>query len=104
PAGDDPADGPAAAADSDHDHLDQHPLLLFALAAAAAGARGAAHLPGRDALCLSALRIELPADTGQAADGLPAADGGQPRGRKRAEALQPERVFYRAFRVSLAAD
>ena len=46
PAGDDPADGAAAAADAHHADLDQYSAVVFALAGAAAGARRAADLPG----------------------------------------------------------
>ncbi len=62
----------------------------------------AADLPGRDALCVPRLREELPPDAGEAADGLPATDGGQPRGREGAEALQPERLLHRPLQRFLS--
>ena len=54
----------------------------------------AAVVSGRDALCVSGVCEELPADAGEAADGLSAAGGGEPRGCERGQAVWPEPVLY----------
>ena len=57
----------------------------------------AAVVCGRDALRVPGLCEELPPDAGQAAYGLSAAGGGQPRGRQGGEALRAERVLHQSL-------
>ena len=67
------------------------PALVLPLAGASAGPRRAPYFPGRNPFCLPGICEELPPDSGQTADGLPAPGSRQPGRRQRAQALQFER-------------